>query len=409
MTGELAVTIADVEAAAARLAGEVVRTPTVVSATLSQIHGCTIVCKFENLQYTASFKDRGACNCMLQLDAGQRERGVVAASAGNHAQAVAHRAARLGIEATIVMPTHTPFVKIAGTERLGAKIALEGDSVDAAIACAREKAEAEGLTLVHPFDDARVIAGQGTIGLELLAAAPDLDVLVVPIGGGGLISGIATAAKAKKPDIRIVGVEVSLYPSVQRIRDGLPPPSGGPTIADGIAVKRPGDLTMPIIDALVDDIVLVDEADVEAAVLQFLEIEKTVVEGAGAAGLAAVAKLPERFRGKRVGLVLCGGNIDPRLLSAVILRGLVTSARLVRLAIAVPDLPGSLARITRTIADMGANIVDVHHRREFSGLSVKSTEIEITVETRDGQHAQRLTSALETIGTSVRVLASGQF
>ncbi len=345
----------------------------------------------------------------MQLDAAQRSRGVVAASAGNHAQAVAHHARRLGIPATIVMPEHTPFVKIAGTERLGATVVLQGQNVDDCMAVAREKAAAEGLTLVHPFDDARVIAGQGTVALEMLAAHADLEVLVVPIGGGGLVSGIAVAAKAIKPEIKIVGVEAALYPSVQRLRDGLPPPAGGPTIADGIAVKRPGELTLPIIDALVDDIVLVEEADLEAAILQLLEIEKTVVEGAGAAGLAAVAKVPERFRGRRVGLVLCGGNIDPRLLSAVILRGLVTSSRLVRLAIAVPDLPGSLARIARVIAAMGANIVDVHHRREFSGLSVKSTEIDVTVETRDGQHAQRLAAALDNEGAAVRVLGRGEF
>lgn len=402
-----AVGLADVEAAAARIQGHVASTPCLVSETLSGIHGCSIVCKFENLQYTASFKDRGACNCLMQLDEAQRRRGVVAASAGNHAQSVAHHARRLGIQATIVMPRHTPFVKVAGTERLGARIVLEGESVDDSMTHARALAASEGYTLVHPFDDARVIAGQGTIGLEMLDAYPDLDVLVVPIGGGGLIAGIATAAKARKPSIRIVGVEAALYPSVQRLRDGLPPPAGGPTIAEGIAVKAPGSLTLPIVEALVDDLILVEEATLEAAILELLEIEKTVVEGAGAAGLAAVQTAPERFRGKRVGLVLCGGNIDPRLLSAVILRGLVTSSRLVRLVIAVPDLPGSLARLTAVIAELGANIVDVRHRREFSGLSVKGTEIEVTLETRDAQHAGRLGAALAARGFDARPLPRG--
>ncbi len=404
-----AVSLADIRAAAERIEGRVIRTPCVVSQTLSGIHGCTIVCKFENLQYTASFKDRGACNCMLQLDAEQRARGVVAASAGNHAQAVAHHARELGIAATIVMPRQTPFVKVAGTERLGAAIRLEGNSVDESMAHARALAESDGLTLVHPFDNARVIAGQGTIALEMLEDFPDLDALVVPIGGGGLIAGIATAAKALKPDIRVFGVEAALYPSVQHLRDGLEPPVGGPTIADGIAVKRPGALTLPIIDALVDDLILVEETAIEAAILQLLEIEKSVVEGAGAAGLAALTTAPERFREQQVGLVLCGGNIDPRLLSAVILRGLVTSDRLVRLVLAVPDAPGSLARITAVVASSGGNIVDVRHRREFSGLSVKRTEIEVTVETRDARHAGQLTDALEAQKIEVRRLARGEF
>ncbi|MFW5834730.1 MAG: threonine ammonia-lyase [Pseudomonadota bacterium] len=408
MTAPLAVGLADIEAAAARIAGRVVATPCIVSETLSEIHGCRLILKFENLQYTAAFKDRGACNCLLQLDDEAKTRGVVAASAGNHAQAVAHHAHLQGIAATIVMPRHTPFVKVANTERLGARVVLEGETVDDAMTHARQLVETEGLTLIHPFDDARVIAGQGTIGLEMLQAFPDLDVLVVPIGGGGLIGGIAVAAKAIKPSLRLVGVEAALYPSVQRLRDGLPPPPGGPTIADGIAVKQPGRLTLPIIDRLVDDIVLVEEADLEAAILQLLEIEKTVAEGAGAAALAAIAKVGERFRGLTVGLVLCGGNIDPRLLSAVILRGLVTSSRLVQLVVEVPDLPGHLARSATAVADLGANIVDVTHRREFSALSVKSTEITFTVETKDAQHAARLIAGLEAQGLRVRRLQPGR-
>ncbi len=407
MTSALAVTAADVAAAAARIAGHVVATPCIVSETLSELRGCRLVLKFENLQYTAAFKDRGACNCLMQLDAAARARGVIAASAGNHAQAVAHHARRQGIQATIVMPRHTPFVKVANTERLGARVVLEGEGVDEAMEHARHLVAAEGLTLIHPFDDARVIAGQGTVALEMLAAFADLDVLVVPIGGGGLIGGIAVAAKAIKPTIRIVGVEAALYPSVQRLRDGLPPAAGGPTIADGIAVKQPGKLTLPIIEALVDDVVLVEEADLEAAILELLEIEKTVVEGAGAAALAAVAKVPERFRGQTVGIVLCGGNIDPRLLSAVILRGLVDSSRLVQLVVEVPDLPGHLAGSAAAVADLGANIVDVTHRREFSALSVKSTEITFTVETKDAQHAAKLMAGLEAQGLRVRRLRAG--
>jgi len=408
VSAPFAIDAAAIDAAAARIAGHVVRTPTRVSETLSAIHGCELACKFENQQYTGAFKERGARNCLAQLDAAQRERGVIAVSAGNHAQAVAHHAKALGIRATIVMPAHTPFVKVAGTERLGAKIVLAGATVDDGMAYAQTLMDEHAFTFVHPFDDARVIAGQGTIAREWLEDAPDLDTLVVPIGGGGLIAGIAIAAKAIKPEIRIVGVEAALFASVQRLRDGLPPPVGGPTIADGIAVKHPGALTMPVIDALVDELILVDEAALEAAILALLEIEKTVVEGAGAAGLAAVATAPERFRGRKVGLLLCGGNIDPRLLSAVILRGLVTTSRLVRLALAVPDQPGSLAKIARVIADKGANIVDVQHRREFSGLSVMSTEVTVTLETRDAQHAARITAALESEGVAVRTLARDQ-
>ena len=404
MSRRFAVDLADIDAAAARLTGHVVRTPSAVSDTLSAIHGCTLACKFENHQYTGAFKERGARNCLAQLGAPERARGVVAVSAGNHAQAVARHARSLGIPATIVMPVHTPFVKVAGTERLGAEVVLAGATVDDGMTHAEALVAREGLTFVHPFDDPRIIAGQGTIAREWLEDAPDLDTLVIPIGGGGLITGVAVAAKALKPEIRIVGVEAAQFASVQRRRDGLAPPVGGPTIADGIAVKHPGALTMPVIDALVDELILVDEAALEAAILQLLEIEKTVVEGAGAAALAAVATAPERFAGRRVGLLLCGGNIDPRLLSAVILRGLVTTSRLVRLALAVPDQPGSLATIAKTIAAAGANIVDVRHRREFSALSVMSAEVTVTLETRDARHAARITAALEAAGVAVRTL-----
>ncbi|MEO1092059.1 MAG: threonine ammonia-lyase [Pseudomonadota bacterium] len=405
--GTLAVDFDDIRAAATRIAGRVSRTPCVVSDTLSEIYGCRLALKFENLQYTAAFKDRGACNCLLQLDDQASRRGVIAASAGNHAQAVAHFARSLGIAATIVMPRNTPFVKIANTERLGARVVLDGETVDDGMTHARERVTQDGLTLVHPFDDARVIAGQGTVGLEMLEQVPSLDVLVVPIGGGGLIGGIAVAAKALKPSLRIIGVQATRYASIQSRRDDLPLAAGGSTIADGIAVKTPGTLTLPLIERFVEDVVLVDEADLEAAILQLLEIEKTVTEGAGAAGLAAVAKVQERFRGLVVGLVLCGGNIDPRLLSAVILRGLVTSSRLVRLVVAVPDLPGNLARTATLVADLGANIVDVTHQREFTSLSVKATELALTVETKDAQHATRLLQGLEAHGLTVKRLAPG--
>ena len=384
----------DIETARGRLAGNVVRTPLLHSHKLSEITGAQIYVKFENLQVTNSFKDRGALNKLVSLDEAARKRGVVAMSAGNHAQGVAYHARRLGIPATIVMPSHTPFVKVENTRRFGARVVLEGEGVEDAARHAWALAEAEGLCFIHPFDDPAVIAGQGTLGLEMLAAAPDLDVLVVPIGGGGLIGGIATAAKAARPGIEVVGVEAALYPSVYRRLRGLPPVAGGPTIAEGIAVKEPGALTLPIIERLVDDVLLVEEAAIEAAVLQLLEIEKTVAEGAGAAGLAAVASHPDRFRGRRVGLVLSGGNIDSRLLSAVILRGLVRTQRLVRLRIGVPDSPGSLVRIAAIIAERGGNIVDVAHQRAFSKLSVKLADVDFTVETRTAEHAAEIAAAL---------------
>lgn len=406
MSGQAAppVDLAAIQAAAARIRTSVVRTPTLLSETLSQIAGCNLTLKFENLQYTASFKDRGAANALLTLPDDSRRRGVIAMSAGNHAQAVAYHASRLGIASTIVMPRHTPHVKTENTRRLGASVVLKGDTVDDAGQFAREHAAIEGLTLVHPFDNAAVIAGQGSIALEMLADAPDLDTLVVPIGGGGLIGGIATAAKALKPDIRIIGVEASLYPSAYNARHATDKECGGSTIADGIAVKRPGSLTLPIIDRLVDDLVLVEESDLEAAVVRLLEIEKTIVEGAGAASLAAVFRYPELFEGRNVGIVLCGGNIDARLLSDVILRGLVRSQRLIRLRIGVPDRPGSLAAAATCIADLGGNVIDVTHHRAFSTLSVKATAMEVTIETRGGDHAHQLMDGLHSSGFAVDLL-----
>jgi threonine dehydratase len=400
----VSVTLADVEAAAERLKGQIVETPFLCSATLSEITGAELWLKFENHQYTASFKERGAYNKLSRLRAEARAKGVVAMSAGNHAQGVAYHGRRLGIPATIVMPEATPFSKIEGTRRLGARVRLEGQGVDEAAAFARKLEAEEGLTFVHPFDDAAIIAGQGTVALEMLRARPDLEVLVVPIGGGGLIAGMAVAAKALKPAIEIVGVEAALYPSVERLLRGLADVPGGPTIAEGIAVREPGRLTLPLIREHVTTVLLVEEAAIEAAVLALLEIEKTVVEGAGAVGLAAVQSFPARFRGRRVGLVLSGGNIDSRLLSSCILRGLVRTDRLVRLRVGVPDSPGSLARITAVIATARGNIVDVAHQRAFSRRSVKQADVDFTIETRNVQHVVELETALAEAGFEVERL-----
>jgi threonine dehydratase len=397
-------TLADIQAAAARIAGQVARTPCLHSRTLSEIHGCEVWLKFENLQYTASFKERGALNRLLALAADERSRGVVAASAGNHAQGVAYHASRLGIRAVIVMPRSTPFVKIENTRKLGGEVRLYGESVEEATAQALEIARREGLVFIHPYDDPLVIAGQGTLALEMLEQVPGLEALVVPVGGGGLIAGMATATKALRPEIRIIGVEAALFPAVQRLLAGESEVPGGPTIAEGIAVKSPGRLTLPVIRALVDEIRLVDEASIEAAVLELLEIEKTVVEGAGAVTLAVIADDPAAFRGRRVGLVLSGGNIDSRLLSAVILRGLVRTDRLVRFRVGLPDSPGSLARVTSLIAEAGGNIVDVVHQRAFSRLSVKQADVDFTIETRNAAHVQDIRSALERAGFAVRRL-----
>jgi threonine dehydratase len=401
------VALEDVHDARRRLAGQIAPTPCLHSRTLSEMTGAEVWLKFENLQYTASFKERGAYNKLAQLTAVERAVGVVAMSAGNHAQGVAYHARRLGIPATIVMPRQTPFVKVENTRRLGARVALEGEGVEEAAVEALALAEREGMTFIHPFNDPAVIAGQGTLALEMLEAAPGLDLLVVPIGGGGLIGGMATAAKGIKPELEVIGVEAALYPSTyQRLRK-LPVTAGGPTLAEGIAVKEPGSLTFPIIEQLVDDVLLVEEAAIEAAILQLLEIEKTVVEGAGAAGLAALTSHPSRFRGRKVGLVLCGGNIDSRLLSAVILRGLVRTERLVRLRLGVPDSPGSLARIAGIIAEQGGNVVDVAHQRAFSKLSVKLADVDFTIETRTALHADEIASALELAGFSVSRLGIG--
>ena len=403
----MSITIDDIAAARARIQAALVRTPCLPSRTLSEITGAQVRLKFENFQYTAAFKERGALNRLLALSPEERRRGVIAMSAGNHAQGVAYHATRLGIPSVIVMPTFTPIVKVENTRKLGARVELVGESVEEAGEHARRLADQAGYVFIHPFDDPLVIAGQGTIALEMLEDWPDLETLIVPIGGGGLISGIAVAAKAVHPRIEIIGVEATLYPSAWRMRRGLPPEAGGPTIAEGIAVKEPGLLTTPIIERLVDDIVLVDEAALETAVLTFLEIEKTVVEGAGAAGLAALLAHGDRFRGKKVGLLLCGGNIDSRLLSAVILRGLVRTERLVRFRVSLPDRPGALAQMSGLLGQAGANVVDVIHQRAFARLSVKQTDVDFTIETRNSQHAAEIRDALAAEGFAVRMLDEG--
>ena len=393
------VTFADIEAAAQRLAGQVLDTPCVESKTLGQIVGAQVFLKFENLQFTASFKERGALNKLAALvESGQVIKGVIAASAGNHAQGVAHHAQRLGLAAVIVMPQHTPMVKVERTRGFGAQVVLHGDSFDAARDRALQIAAEQGLTFVHPFDDALVIAGQGTIGIEMLRAQPELDTLVIAIGGGGLISGIATAVRALKPGVQIIGVQTTRFPAMVNAIKGTAHPQGTSTIAEGIAVGQPGQITREIIRRQVDDLVLVDEGDIEQAIVMLLEIEKTLVEGAGAAGLAALLKDPARFAGKKVGLVLCGGNIDPLLLASILERGMVRAGRLARIKVNARDTPGVLARITTIVGEAGANIDEVHHQRAFSMLSVQSVEVELVLQTRNRAHVQDVVACLAAAG-----------
>ncbi|WP_119293403.1 threonine ammonia-lyase [Azohydromonas sediminis] len=392
-------TAADVAAAARRIAGQVLDTPCLESRTLGALLGCRVFLKFENLQFTASFKERGALNKLSALlEAGAAPRGVIAASAGNHAQGVAYHAQRLGLPAVIVMPTFTPGVKVERTRGFGAEIVLHGDSFDAAREHALRLATERGLEFVHAFDDPLVIAGQGTIGLEMLRAQPEIDTLVVAIGGGGLIGGIATAVKAERPDVRLVGVQSVRFPGMYNAVKGTALPIGPGTIAEGIAVGEPGRLTRAIVERLVDDVVLVDEGDIEQAVVMLLEIEKTVVEGAGAAGLAAVLKEPARYAGRHVGLVLCGGNIDPLLLAAIIERGMVRAGRLARIRVGARDLPGHLARITAIVAEAGANVDEVHHQRAFSALAGQHVEIELVLQTRHHAHVDAVLAALRGAG-----------
>jgi threonine dehydratase len=394
----------DIQAAAGRLAGHVLDTPFVESRTISQLTGCQVFLKFENLQYTASFKERGACNKLAQLSADERARGVIAMSAGNHAQGVAYHAQRLGLRAVIVMPRFTPGVKVERTRGFGAEVVLHGDTLDESRSHARELAQQQGLVFVHPYDDEAIVAGQGTLALEMLREQPDLDTLVIAIGGGGLIAGIDTAAKAIRPDIRIVGVQTERFPAMVNAIQGTHLPQGSSTIAEGIAVGTPGVITEAIVRQKVDELLLVDEGDIEQAIVMLLEIEKTLVEGAGAAGLAALLKHPQRFAGQRVGLVLCGGNIDPMLLASIIERGMVRAGRLARIQVNARDVPGNLARITATVADAGANIDEVHHQRAFTLLAAQNVAIELVLQTRGREHIAQVIERLRAAGFDTALL-----
>ena len=397
-------TLQNIRDAAVRLQGQVLDTPCVESKTLSQIVGAQVFLKFENLQFTASFKERGACNKLTQLTPEERARGVVAMSAGNHAQGVAYHAQRLGIRAVIVMPRFTPGVKVERTRGFGAEVVLHGDTLEAASAHAHALADAQALVFVHPYDDEAVAAGQGTLGLEMLAAVPDLDTLVIAVGGGGLMAGVATAARALRPDITLIGVQTTRFPAMVNAVKGTQYPQGTSTIAEGIAVGTPGQMTQEVIKRLVDDLVLVDEGDIEQAVLMLLEIEKTLVEGAGAAGLAALLRYPERFAGQKVGLVLCGGNIDPLLLASIIERGMARSGRLARIKVSARDTPGALARITATVAEAGANIEEVHHQRAFTLLAAQNVEIELVLQTRGHAHVAQVLEQLRSAGLEAVML-----
>mgnify|MGYP001998561851 FL=1 len=397
-------TLDDVRAAAARIEGAVVRTPMLRSQTLSEISGADIWLKFENHQFTAAYKERGALNALLHLNEEQRARGVIAASAGNHSQGLSYHGRRLGVPVTIVMPQTTPSVKVMQTESVGGNVTLFGETFDEAYAHARELEKERGLTFVHPFDDPLVAAGQGTVALEMIEDKDNFDCLVVPIGGGGLMSGMATVARALKPDIEMVGVQAELYPSMYSAVTGDERPCGGDTLAEGIAVKAPGQFTRQIIAELVDDVLLVPEAALEHAVALLLQIEKTVVEGAGAAGLAAILSNPDKFRGKTVGLVLCGGNIDTRLLANVLLRDLARSGRLARLQIVLQDRPGALFKVMREFNEHNVNIIEIYHQRIFTTLPAKGLTAEIECEARDGEQIDRLVNSLRDKGYVVEMV-----
>lgn len=400
----LPVTLEDVEFAAARIGDAVVHTPCLRSETLSRIAKADVWVKFENLQFTASFKERGALNTLLQLTDEEKKRGVIAMSAGNHAQGVAYHAGRLGIPATIVMPSFTPNTKVEHTRGHGARVVLDGDTLAEAATEAHRLAEAEKLVFVHPYDDPRIIAGQGTIALEMLQDAPEIDMLVAPVGGGGMIAGCAVAARGLKPDIRVIGVETTSYAAMHQLLAGEPVTAGGDTIAEGIAVRDIGKMPLAIAKALLDQVLTVDEVAIERAIALFLEVEKTVAEGAGAAGLAALLSHPQHFIGRKVGLVLSGGNIDTRLLASVLLRGLVRDGRIVRLRLMIGDLPGQLARVAGLIGKAGGNIVEVQHQRLFGAVVAKRTELDVTVEARGRDHVRELVAALSAEGFKVRVL-----
>ena len=394
------VSLDDVRAAARRIAGAVERTPCLHSRTLSRLTGAEVWLKFENLQFTASFKERGALNKLLSLDEAARRRGVIAMSAGNHAQGVAWHAARLGVRSVIVMPHGTPNNKVRSTQVLGAEVILEGDTLADAARHARDLEDRDGLTFIHPYDDPAVIAGQGTVALEMLEQAPALDMLVVPVGGGGLIAGMAAAAKALKPAIEVFGVESKNWCAMYQRLNNLPVEVGGDTIAEGMAVRDVGELPLALIRKLVNQILVVEEETIERAIVSLIEIEKTVAEGAGAAGLAALLQHPARFAGKRAGIPVSGGNIDSRMLSAVLMRGLVRDGKLVRLRVVMPDIAGNLAKVAAMIGAAGGNIVEVQHQRVFGTASIKSPEVEFVVETRDREHTQALIEALRVQGVT---------
>ena len=399
-----ALSLQDVQAAAARIAGALERTPLLHSRTLSHLTGAEVWLKFENLQFTGSFKERGALNKLLTLREEERRRGVIAMSAGNHAQGVAYHAARLGVRAVIVMPRGTPNSKVANTRVHAAEVVLEGDTLADAALAARKLEAREALTFIHPYDDPAVIAGQGTVALEMLADMPELDALVVPVGGGGLLAGMALAARALKPRIRIYGVESQTYAAMYQRLAGLPVEVGGDTIAEGLAVRDVGERTLAIARERVDELLLVAEDTIEQAIVALIEIEKTVAEGAGAASLAALLQHPQRFAGRRVGIVLTGGNIDTRVLAAVLMRGLVRDGRLARLRVSMPDVSGSLAKVAQMIGDAGGNIVEVQHQRLFGTASVRTPEVEFLIEARDRTHTESIIAALAARGVQVSLL-----
>jgi threonine dehydratase len=394
-------TIDDIRAAAKRIEGAVVRTPMLLSRALSDIIGAEVWLKFENLQLTSAYKERGALNKLLQLTDEERARGVIAASAGNHSQAVAYHATRLGIPATIVMPESTPSMKVTKTQGYGASVVLYGGVFDDAYARARELALENGYVFVHPFDDPWIIAGAGTVALEMLEDAPDLDTIIVPIGGGGLMSGVSIATRATKPEIELIGVEAELYPSMKCAIEGCHLPLGGDTLAEGIAVKQPGELTSQILKQNVDEVVLVSERDIERAVAMLVGIEKTVVEGAGASGVAAMLSDRDRYKGKKIATILCGGNIDTHLLANVLVRDLVRRGRIARLRVAAQDQPGALAKITAQFQEAGVNIIEIRHSRIFTALPAKDTVIEVECEARDAAAIDHVESMLKKAGFAV--------
>ena len=403
----LKATLADIEACRKTIAGQVLHTPMLAAPPLSALTGADVYVKYENLQVTNSFKERGACVNLAALDAGERRRGVIAMSAGNHAQAVAYHARRLSIPATIVMPVTTPFVKVKATEALGAAVVLCGETLMEAQVRAQAIAAERNLVWVHPYDDVRIIAGQGTIALEMLEEVPDLDVLIVPIGGGGLIAGNAIAARAVRPVIEIIGVECTLYPSMWNAVRGENRPCGGATLAEGIAVGKAGALALPIVRELVNDIILVDEPLIERAVNAFLTLQKTMAEGAGAAGLAAMLAAPGRFAGREVGLILCGGNIDPRILASIMVRELEREDRIVSFRLTIPDRPGILGQIASRLGGFGANILGVDHHRLFLDVPAKGAKLDVTIETRDAAHAELIFAALAADGFAPVRIESG--